>query len=421
MMHTSLRGGIIEKVNLFKNEHGIISSEYPPTKEIISNNLDDLFPFFKYFDLNDIIEEQLKNIVDRYGKFPSKNKLDVPLWSYDEWIGALFLSNDKKYHKIGNEILSDVAINSDTFLRPVYSLTSRKAFSNFTPRVYGLFEVVFENKDIIDKKIYEQYCEIFEKTLLLIQKNDFLPVIDKKGLPLFSQEFKMNLLNSFYYNNGIKRKVKVFLITILDYRFRKTMKESTNFLFSFLEYLKFNSTQKNLYKKLIKNIMLTDSIPVKTFANEAEYTVCQSTAIIDNICDFSYFIERDIEMINYAVLLADFFIDIFHKKGYLSRNYETDIVMLDEVMDFAIALKRIYSITSNTEYRDMAEKIFDSCKIFLCEDTNLHYTYIDMKTNKRTHIDPKYNFLFLKGVIIFELEKGKDIYSDELYSLSKDR
>lgn len=418
---TAIREKIIKQVSLFKNELGIISSEYPPTKEIIANNLDDIIPFFKYFDLNKTIEDQINNIVENNGKFPSKNKIDVPLWSYDEWIGALFLSNNKDHHKIANEILSDIIIGCDEFLRPVYQLTKQSSFCSFTPRTYGLFEVVFENKDYIDEKIYNKYYQIFENTLHLISKYKFLPVIDKKGLKLFTREFRMNLLNSFHYNIGIKRLIKIFLIKILNYKFRKTMKETTNFLFSFLEYLKINSSQKDLYKKLIKNIMSTDTVPVKNFSDNHTYTVCQSTAIIDNICDFSYFVERDPEMIEYASLLADFFIKSFHLKGYLSRNESSEIIFIDEILDFAISLKRLYSITQKAQYDDAAKALYDSCKIFLNEENFFYYSYINMKTMEKTIIDPKYNFLFLKGIIIFDLERDKDIYSEELYSLSKDR
>lgn len=421
MNKSILKQLVLEQIELFKNDDGIISSTYPPSKEIISNNLDDLFPFFKYLKLENVIQEQINNIVNKHGKFPSKNDIDIPLWTYDEWIGALFLSDSSIHHKIANEILKEVANDSKKYLKPIYSLNSKKAFDYFAPRTYGIFEVVFENRELIDYDIYNKYIELFKSTLDYINDYEFLPIMNKKGLKLFSYEFKTRLLSSFHYDKGLKRLLKILMIKLLDYRFRKTMKETSNFLFALLEFLKIDKSKIYLYKKFIYNIIDIDGIPVKTYANTQIYDLCQSTSIIDNICDFTYFVEKDENFINYICKLSDYFINIYQQKGYLTRNIDSNIVFIDEVMDFAIALKRVYVVTQKEKYNKFANEIYNSCKIFYDIDKKVYYSFFDIKTMKKTKIDPKYNFLFLKGTIMFEIEKNKNIYSKELYLLAKDR
>jgi hypothetical protein len=421
MNKSKIKQQVLDQIELFKNSDGIISSTYPPSKEIISNNLDDLFPFFKYFELESIMQEQINNIVNVHGKFPSKNDIDIPLWSYDEWIGALFLSDNTIHHKIANEILKEVTSDSEKYLKPVYSLNSKRAFDSFSPRTYGIFEVVFENKELIDDCIYNKYIELFKSTLEYVEDFDFLPTMDKGGLNLFSYEFRTKLLNSFHYDKGVKRLVKVLMIQLLDFKFRKTMKESSNFLFSLLEFVKTDKSKIYLYKKFINNIIDIDSVPVKTYANTQIYDLCQSTAIIDNICDFTYFVEKDEKFINYICKLSDFFIEIYQEKGYMTRSRDSDIVFIDEVMDFAIALKRVSAVTKKEKYAIIANEMYHSCKVFYDKDKNTYYSFFDIKTKNKTKIDPKYNFLFLKGIIIFEIDKDKDIYSKDLYALAKDR
>lgn len=92
--------------------------------------------------------------------------------------------------------------------------------------------------------------------------------------------------------------------------------------------------------------------------------MCQSTSIIDNICDFTYFVEKDENFINYICKLSDYFINIYQQKRYLTRNIDSNIVFIDEVMDFAIALKRVYVVTQKEKYNKFANEIYNSCKIF---------------------------------------------------------
>ncbi|MCJ8344411.1 hypothetical protein MJH12_02640 [bacterium] len=421
MNKAQLKIQTINLIKAFTNESNIISSTYPPSSLSIANNLDDLFPFFQYLGLDEVIQNQIDSMIQINGKFPTKNNVDIPLWTYDEWIGALLISKDKRHHSIACEILSEIISKSHThFMVPHLTNSSRNVLNYFIPRSYGIFEVVFENKDRIPSDLYNHFLKLFDQTLTHISDKDFLPVIDKGGLNLFSQKYRLNLLNNFYHSKGYKRHIKIFLIKLLNYKFRKTMKESSNFLFSYLEFLKIYPQRKDLYKKLIRNIIQTDGIPIKTFSTLKEYTVCQSTAIIDNICDYIFFIEPSDEFINYAKELSNFFIEQFKKSKTLLRSEELKVSFVDEVMDFAIALKRVFEITDEKIYEEYANLIFASCKTFY-DGQQFYYSYFDTEQQKGYTIDPKYNFLLLKGFIIFDLQKDKSIYSNELYHLAKDR
>ena len=70
-------------------------------------------------------------------------------------------------------------------------------------------------------------------------------------------------------------------------------------------------------------------------------------------------------------------------------------------MNFSISLKRLASIVNNEHYEDMALKIFKSCDVFKDDELPVYYSYLDLESGRKRHIDPKYNFLMLKGIIIF--------------------
>ena len=88
--------------------------------------------------------------------------------------------------------------------------------------------------------------------------------MDKPGLDMMTYDRRISLLNSYYTNTGFKRALKISLIKILDFRFVKTMKDSSNFLFSFLEYLKLSelnkSNHKDLFVRLLSNLTLENPV-----------------------------------------------------------------------------------------------------------------------------------------------------------------
>lgn len=411
----------------FKN--GVISENYPPTNKSISNDLDDILPFLIYFNRQNYVEDQIEKILVCSGIDQVKNKRDVVLWRYDEWIGGLFLSEHKTHIQSGNKLLRQILTrnSSKDYLYPSYDLKNKNnIFKYFTPRAYGIFEVIFENKDKIDDEIYNEFYNLFEATLVNINLNKCVYVMDKPGLDMMTYDRRISLLNSYYTNTGFKRALKISLIKILDFRFVKTMKDSSNFLFSFLEYLKLSelnkSNHKDLFVKLLSNLTLEN--PVKTFNNKSSssYQVCHNTAAIELICDYYYFIDKNEELLNRALNISNYFIKYFKKKKYLTRNDKSKEVFVDEVIDFSIALKKLSELKNNNKISSLAKDIYQSSKVHLNLSKGFVYQFYNIESKKLRRVSPKYSFLFMKGVITFELLEDEKIYENsKLFNLLKDR
>ena len=72
----------------------------------ISNDLDDILPFLIYFNRQNYVEDQIEKILVCSGIDQVKNKRDVVLWRYDEWIGGLFLSEHKTHKQVGKQTIT---------------------------------------------------------------------------------------------------------------------------------------------------------------------------------------------------------------------------------------------------------------------------------------------------------------------------
>lgn len=415
-------------LNKFTNKKGVISSTYPPTNAIIACDLDDVVPYIKYFGYEAVVENQIDLILDNYGLWQFKNSRDIVLWRYDEWIGALLVCNSKRSIQAANSLLKDILIKcgNQDYLNFCYDIKRNKSpLAYFSPRSYGIFETIFENQKKIDPKLLLEYKNIFIKTLAMIHNCNALPMLNKTGMKIISKKMRVWALNGYYQSVGFKRFLKLAIVNFSDYRFVKVMKDNTNFLFSLLEFMKMNSNNRENYKVFYRSILLelSSDVPVTTFhIRNGEYTVCQSTAIIDNICDYLFFVEYDEELVLRVKKIADYYISIFDEKSYLTRNHTSDLVHVDECMDFSIALKRISEVCQEEKYLNYAKKIFETTKVHLDLSNHVVFTYYNIKTGERSRIDPKYCFLYLKGLIVFEVAIDESLFGDSpLYALAKDR
>jgi len=419
--------GFVKKVKFnFLNAKGVISSTYPPSDKTLANDLDDVVPYLLYFNESDFVFEQATAFLDVVGDFPTMNGRDIVIWRYDEWVGGLLSVQHELFLGKAVEILRDILNKCDqgSYLAFEFDLKrNRPIFNSFAPRAYGIFEVVFENREYLPSDLVERYETVFARTLESVRHYSCLPSVDKKGLPILSKKFRSWMLNCYYHKRGWKRSLLVALISLGDFRYAKTMKDNTNFLFSLLYYIKSSklSNQDDIlfYKKVL--LKLASSCPVTTYVGGSDYTVCQTTSLIDNICDYCHFFGDDERLLERAYSLADFFIREFDGRNYLARHSGTSISHVDEVMDFAIALKRLFEVSGVEKYLEYANRIFESTIIHVDFEQGLVYKFYNHEEGVPSDVDPKFTFLYLKGLIIFCVVPQLSLYGKELYSLAKDR
>lgn len=385
-------------------------------------DLGDWLPFFFYFKENDFISSQmnlldpfLKNnlLISEFNTFKIKNLCKSYEYS-DFLLGLLDYYLEDKSDKNLKNLISHANKSIDIFN------FDKKINSFYNPKFRLRIPVV----DSRDGMFIEIFIEIFkitrDKKYLEISKNIFNQLINS---PFYK---KYHLLPTFSTSN----KFIPYLLRSEKFKSAEICKANSNSLYGFLSlYMETNdeSIKEEIDKIInkIKSISIGGGI-IKTFYPNKKLNssfLTASFSILDFLCDL-YFITGIKEYLNFAVKIADYWLELQSKKTNLFPLHNNSrIDFFDSETDMSVALTKLYELTEEDRYKDSAEKCLEAI-------INFHgkYNYvssIDIEDEKIINPDQKTKFLalFLKLLILkMEYLKGERIYTNSrLFNLLKDR
>lgn len=428
----------------FIRKDGLLSRNYPPTHRTLFDNFDDLVPFFLYFGEQDFLIEQvhelhkqnlnLKNLCQTdYGVLYSR--------SLDEFTGGLYAlwkntNDDECYFLLQDSInfIKKNLINGERFSGALHTSDSQMAVSTYyDPWSSGILETFCEMR--VD------FPEAFEsaQTILKSWVND--KYFKNYGLFPYRMPFsKVNqnfdkLLSIKLPRSGLKEPQK-----ILDFNFIKSSTESSKSCFSIvkksgtqlLENLKFNFSS-GYYSQLMKSNSTCAFTLLEFFRATGEYFWLESYEKWCNNAISSFYINGNVSMeyfptyrsnrfnsVTAAFILADvlsdgaYFAPMCKKNlpviknildthlnnllpdGLIPYQENAKYAHIDNQIDFAISLRRYADLSGERDYLGKSMELVENTQKNHYSK-NGYYTYSGSVS--KNEIDPKYNALFLKGLI----------------------
>jgi len=431
----------------FINKDGLISMAYPPTKNNLIADFDDVVPFLLYFGEEDFIRSQI-NIASKFtyhGLVTFNGK--VVSYRCDEYLGGLLAyyrhTEDNFAYSLLEEALEGIEnlVIKKGFLCSYYNIKQKKTPLITSPRTGAVLEVLLESGDI--------FPDVKERTLGIIDNWIKIPFFKKYGLfpfkyyvnnPLFNTLFEKLIFltggssyykyfgGGFYYHSGWKGNIANILYKLPVGDKVQVMKDNTNFIFCLIAAYRNTNNEKykdavTLWVNSLKKNLFKDGFIFK-FWNPPSMAkgieLSQNFSVIDILCDIYCFIDKNEQYIKFAEEIAQSWIRIRWDNGLFPRSPSLPFNHLDEQTDFCVSLMRLYELTNEQRYRNVAEETIVSI-------LKLHYTpngYILSVNNQGKVVDstisPKYNALLLKALILFI--DGRKIYKSEyIHDLMKDR
>lgn len=423
--------------NDFINQDGLLSGEYPPSNINLLADFDDYIPFMLYYGKENYCKSQIFNSPKHLYKFLVPNTNNILSYRTDEWIGGLLAyykhSKDKKVIDILKKSLDEIdnLLEKNGFICSSYNI-EKKTQSHFaTPRSGNLLEVMLE--------VGEIFPEVRYKTMNYIDKWLENPFFCKYGLfPSHYYIFTSSPILNRSFNEVLEKLDN--LLTTLANKFTsknvyyiskmqvKLMKENSSLIFSLISAYKITENPK--YKvaiekwiKSVKKSLYVDgfiSMYWERYNDNPKIQLSQNFTIIDIICDFYFFVNKDKKYLHFAEKIAESWINIRFDNGLFPRGPGIDYDDLDEQTDMCVSLHRLYELTSKTKYKKIADDTFNS--ILKYHYSNKGYVLNVNKQGEQTNkkIVPKYNALLLKAFIIST--DSVEIYKNTLiHDLMKDR
>lgn len=436
----------------FLNSDGLISRNFPTSKRTIFDNFDDVVPFFIYFDELDFLVNQIK----ASSKFTFNELLAdenlICSYNIDEYLGGLYalwkktsdervkVSLETALEKIKGYFVSQNNIWGD------YDLNSGKTSAYYYSRSAGLLETFIEmapdypnllnlSEDIIQKWIESDFFK--ENSLFPYRSTDsrvleLFNAISSRfgsfcyGKPLILKDSPLN------YTKGIIKNIIYTYLKSGNYVF--LMKSNTTPVFTLIEL--FRKTGEKKYKdtitkwvkaassKLVKDGLVYGKYYPKTKTRENPSLV-NSFILIDVLMDAYFYVDKNNDYLELTRKIIDRSLASKWDSGLIPLSESHEITHIDSLVDFSIALRRFSELTGESSYLTEATQLMLST--IKHHKTNSGYaTHIkkDLSVFSKTTfniVDPKYNILFLKGIINLLTLDQKIYGNDDLHNLFKDR
>ncbi|MBL7196745.1 MAG: hypothetical protein ISS47_01450 [Candidatus Omnitrophica bacterium] len=438
--------------NYYINENELISRTFPVSSRTIFDNFDDLAPFFIYFKEEEFLLEQIHKLKKlSFDKILAHRNI-IFSYTIDEYLGGLFALWKKTGNREVKKLL-DIAIEktkqyfiSEDNIFGTFDIYSRKHSMYYYPWSSGILETFLEFEKIYPG-LKDKVIEIMKSWL----SNPFF--LKFKLFPFrYCDNQIINLLNlqaarlGFYAkhrpvlsnNNPIKYlggiiKEKVFVYLTSGY-FVQLMKSNTTLIFTLIELYKLTMNEK--YKAVVINWigeaidkMYCDGIvygifyPLTGKRNDTGLT--NSSIFIDVLMDTYIFLDKNSKYLELAKKIIDTRILNRWDNGLIPMDIGSDRTHLDNLVDFAISIRRYAEISDDNSYKDITIDIMKNT-FKLHKGDKGYYTNVNMKgepinLGKVNAIDPKYNGLLLKGIVNI-LTMDEKIYDNRyLHDIFKDR
>lgn len=437
----------------YLNKKGLISRTYPVSDRTIFDNFDDLAPFFLYYGEIDFLLEQ----ITRLGPDPFETLLPVHniIYSYmiDEYLGGMYCLFRKTHSPIVKRLLDDAVGKClkyfvvDGVLVEFYDLTARKASPYYSPWSSGLLETFLEMLDVcphlmdlvirvvhrwLDNRFYLQealfpFRSSHRPLYYLLGQLNARRKVYREHCPTLPRGEQLSLLKQINYHAR-----KCFYLYASSGHFVQLMKSNTTMIFTLIEM--YRLTGENFYREHITRWM--NSCLSKLVSDGTVYgryyptvsvdspSLANAFILIDVLSDTYWFVDRDMKYLNWAMFIAERQLATQWANGLLPMHEGSDRDHLDHQVDFAVSLRRIGELAGNAGYLQRARRLIENTLRFhrvehgFCTHVDTMGKPVYMPVNM---VDPKYNALLLKGLILLSEERSSIYEKEALRDLLKDR
>lgn len=386
--------------------------------EIILDDLGDYLPFIYYLGKTDFCKKHMRAVMKDYpeGLIPTRKKGGFyysNIYEYSDFLLGLIDyykdSNDKKVLKYTIRMM-DKVIDEFSLEKKPYSF---------------VFHIGPKRKSIpVRENSIGFFIEILIEMHKTTEDDKYLQVAYSLSDTLSEDKF----FRKYYI---LPEYTGIFLPK--DMKKIRIMKTNTNSLYGFLELYKHTKewgNRKIIDKWLSRMFDLMEAKPSqfyeikgKKISSTKQYLLPASFAMIDFICDFTYFTgER--EFLEKAKEIADEWIKVRGKTGLFPNDFDEKRSDLDSNTDFAVALAKLGQLCEEPKYIEIAKDIIEAQKKhhFVKRRGMVLGVHIDTGEVLGHTIKTKFNFLFFKAKILEDC--GYVVYDDnnlKAYDLLKDR
>ncbi len=443
-------------INNFKtrylNHDGFVSRTYPASQRTLFDNFDDLAPFFIYFGEEEFLVEQVRRASRfSFDTLLAQNNL---IYSYftDEYLGGLYAlwrrTRDKEVKDVLDQAIDQTTayFMDDNDLFGTYDIRKKRKYRFRYYWSAGLLETFLEMG--ADYGYLQERVEVITKTWMdnpYFEKHGFFPFRWNVDLPCAAfYEFLANqgrirrnqpqrLDNRGWVKKCLSNFKEPFAFHYLSSGlFTQIMKANSTFIFTLIEL--FRRTGNGEYKKVV--VRWIKSVRQKMIKNDVVFgfyfpkgvvsdaALTHTFIFVDILMDTYVFVERDPAYIQLAKTIIDKRLKTRWSNGLIPISPEEDIDHMDQIVDFAISIRRVGELSKDTWYLKISKELIEKV-LCLHQGEGGFYTHVS-RDGQPVHlranaIDPKYNGLLLKGLVNLLTLNQKMYESNELVDLFKDR
>jgi rhamnogalacturonyl hydrolase YesR len=385
---------------------------------LILDDLGDYLPFIFYLKEESFAKQYIKDTMKYYpnGLEASHSKFGlkyINIYEYSDFLFGLI-----EYYKETQEkkVLNYIEKLTDQLVKEFHLGTSPTSFS------FYLSSLKIKKIGILENSI-GFFIELFVELHRLTKKEKYLELAYHLSDVLHEEKFfkKHSLLQEYTgpFLPSEKKRVRI-------------MKTNTNSLYGFLELYRHTQewgTRRIIDKWLDSLLKLVDDKPSQyyefkggTFHSSQDYLLPPAFALIDFICDYTYF-SKDEVFLEKAIKIAEVWLKEQGKTGLFPNRAGTKVSDLDSNTDFSVALVKLFELTQEEKYLKKAKESINAIKKYHYDKKRGLVLGVNIDTGKIENpiIKTKFNFLFFKAKI---LEDAKyRIYDENLkvYEILKDR
>jgi hypothetical protein len=411
----------------FVLESGALFLEKSPKggifKHHIFPDLGDVIPFFLYFKEEAFVkqqvklyEQQLKNgiLISEFASFKLRGLAKT--YEYTD----LLLGLASLFEHTGNAAHKRLLVETTQNTINIFQLNKR--LSSFYYPMLRMHLPIIDTRDGTFIEIFTELSVLLKNDAYLsTAKNIFNKLIE---LPFYKEH---GLLPTFHANLF----VRVALGNDNRFSEAKLCKNNTNSLFGFLELYK--ETRDNKVLETIYSFVATIQeratieeggiVEVWSPQEKPSYaTLTSSFPVLDFLCDLYSVTYRD-EDKNFAMNIADFWIERQGKTGLFPLHSNGRETFFDSETDMTIALYKLFEITGEEKYKNAANTCYQGIRMY--HGVHDYVLGVDIHTGEVTNPTQRTKFiaLFLKLLIArMRIERGDSVLKTKwLYNLLKDR
>jgi len=435
-----------ELINIIKqrfvNNDGYIARSFPPTSRTLLDNLDDIVPFFLYFGEADFLLEQVHKVQKKGDGLISLCSSHGMLRTrqIDEWFGGLYAiwkaTRDASAFDLLSESVKFVHENLiyKNNLSGAYNLCTGKSSPYYESWSSGLLEVFAEMRD--------DFPDLFDTSMMIMRnwiRDEYFAAYGLFPYRVFSHSllnaYQKLIASKWIESSNSQETSTGGRITRLSRHFRfqlhngwysQLMKSNSTSAFALLEF--YRSTKDEFWKQslirwcenalqsfVVDGLVYSEYYPMLKKATSP--SISPAFILVDVICDGSWWIPEMCKYLPVAKSILDTYWQKRLPDGVLSYNFKR-YAHIDSQVDFSVSLRKFAEVSGDVEYLHRAKELMDLA-LNLFYSPNGYWTYFG-DLSESNLIDPKYNALFLKGLInVMTIEQNS--YNNTLHGLFKDR